>query len=265
MRHDTATSAATTRPRHVLVTAGAAGLGLEIARAFVRAGDRVAVCDIDTLDLDALRASAEGIEALHCDVTDRHGCVDLIRRTHAVLGGFDVLVNNAGIAGPTGPLEDIDPLEWDETVAVNLTGTYNVTRAAIPWLKTTAGSSIVNIGSAAGRLGFPGRSPYAATKWALVGLTKTLAIELGRWGIRVNAVLPGAVDGDRIRRVIADKARVRGVPEATILETMLAGMSIKRLVPPQEVAALVVFLTSHAATTVSGQALSIDGDTQAMA
>lgn len=253
------------KKRRVLVTAGASGLGLEIARAFVRAGDAVAVCDMDENGLGQLSAHGEDICGICCDVADREGCVELVRQTCEVLGGLDVLVNNAGMAGPTGQLDEIDPGEWDRTVAVNLTGTFNVTRAAIPWLKQHGAGAIVNIGSTAGRMGFPNRSAYAATKWAIVGLTKTLAIDLGSWGVRVNAVLPGAIDGERLRQVIADKATLRGVPYEEVLRDVLAGMSIKRLVPPQEVAALVTFLASPDTSTLSGQAVSIDGDTQTMA
>jgi NAD(P)-dependent dehydrogenase (short-subunit alcohol dehydrogenase family) len=250
--------------RRVLVTAGASGLGLEIARAFVRAGDAVAVCDVSEHELGRLLAREERIHGFHCDVANRDSCVGLVQQTIERLGGLDVLVNNAGIAGPTGALDEIQPAEWDRTVAVNLTGTFNVTRAAIPWLKQHSASAIVNIGSTAGRLGFPGRGPYAATKWAIVGLTKTLAIDLGPWGVRVNAVLPGALDGDRIRHVIAEKAKLRGLPQEEVLRAILAGMSIKRLVPPQEVAALVEFLCSPGTSTLSGQAISIDGDAQTM-
>jgi len=253
------------RPLRVLVTAGAAGLGLEIARAFLQSGDRVVVCDADTLALQRLQQQGEPLLGLLCDVTDRAACARMAADAAAHLGGIDVLVNNAGVAGPTGLLEDLDPLAWDQTVAVNLTGTFNVTRHVIPWLKRERGGAMINIGSAAGRLGFPQRSAYSATKWALVGLTKTLAIELGPWNVRVNAVLPGAVDGERLRRVIAAKAQARGVAEDVVLGEVMAGMSLKRLVTPQEVAATVRFLASPAAVTISAQAIAVDGDTQQLA
>lgn len=251
--------------QRVLVTAGAAGLGLEIARAFMCAGNAVVVCDIDEAALEAVRDRGDAMHALACNVADRDGCAKMVAQAAQTLGGLDVLVNNAGIAGPTGALEEIDPAEWDRTLAVNLTGTFNATRAAIPWLKRQRSGSIVNIGSVAGRLGFALRAPYSASKWALVGLTKTLAVELGPWNVRANAVLPGAVDGERVRRVIEDKATARGVMPDDVLREMLAGMSIKRLVSPRQVAAMVVFLASPWNDTVSGQVISIDGDTQMMA
>ncbi len=253
------------RSQRVLVTAGASGLGLEIARGFVRAGDAVAVCDVDEVALEAARMRGDASHALACDVADREACTRMVAQAAHALGGLDVLVNNAGIAGPTGALEDIDANEWDRTLAVNLTGVFNVTRAAIPWFKRQSRGAIVNIGSVAGRLGFPLRAPYSASKWALVGLTKTLAVELGPWHVRVNAVLPGAVDGERVRRVIEDKAASRGVTQDDVLRDMLAGMSIKRLVPARQIAALVAFLASPESDTVSGQVISVDGDTQMMA
>ena len=182
--------------QRVLVTAGASGLGLEIARAFARGGGAVAVCDVDDVALQPLRDRGEAMRAFACDVADRDGFARMVAQAAEALGGLDVLVNNAGIAGPTGALEEIDAAEWDRTLAVNLTGTFNVTRATIPWLKRQRSGSIVNIGSVAGRLGFGLRAPYSVSKWALVGLTRTLAVELGPWSVRANAVLPGAIDGD---------------------------------------------------------------------
>jgi NAD(P)-dependent dehydrogenase (short-subunit alcohol dehydrogenase family) len=186
----------------------------------------------------------------------------MVPRGVDALGGLDVLVNNAGIAGPTAPLEDIAPDEWDEVVRVNLTGMFDVTRLAIPHLKQSPAGVIVNISSMAGRFGYANRSPYAATKWGIIGLTKTLSIELGRYGIRANAILPGAVEGPRLRRVFEGRARVSGRSLDEVEHAALANQSLKSLVDPRDVAALAVFLASDAGKSISGQMLPIDGDRQ---
>jgi NAD(P)-dependent dehydrogenase (short-subunit alcohol dehydrogenase family) len=173
-----------------------------------------------------------------------------------------VLVNNAGIAGPTAPTEAMPPDEWEKVVAVNLNGTFNVTRCAIPHLKQAGVGVIINMSSVAGRLGYPNRSPYATTKWGLIGFTKTLSMELGEFGIRVNAILPGAVAGPRLDRVYAARAKVGGQTVEEIKTRALANQSLKAFVDPREVAALAVFLASDAAKSISGQILPIDGDRQ---
>lgn len=249
----------------VLVTAGAAGIGLEIARAFVREGARVHVCDIDEATLAALPSSDPALTFSQADVADRAQVAAMFDEALAVLGGLDVLVNNAGIAGPTARTEEIVPEEWDRTLAVNITGQFNCARLAIPHLKASGNPSIVNLSSAAGRFGFPLRAPYAASKWAVVGFTKTLSIELGAFGIRVNAILPGVVEGPRIRSVIENKARAAGVSFEAKREEFLAKMSIKEMITPQQVADQIVFLASPRARTISGQAIAVDGDTQALA
>lgn len=248
----------------VIVTAGASGIGLEIARAFAAEGARVEVCDVSSGALAALRDGGSRITGTVCDVSDREACGTFMQQAIGRLGGLDVLVNNAGIAGPTGPIHLIDPKEWDRTVTVNLTGTYNITRLAIDALKKSKNPSIICLSSGAGRLGFPLRTPYAAAKWAIVGLAKSLAMELGEDGIRVNALLPGSTDGPRIRGVFADKARERNTSPDEIEAMVLAGTSMKRLIPPQHLAATAVFLASTAATTLSGQAISVDGDLQTL-
>ena len=246
----------------VLVTAGASGIGLAIARAFVAEGANVHVCDVDAAAIGRLEQSDPDLAAAVCDVADRGALAGYVPEVLARLGGLDVLVNNAGIAGPTGAVEAIEPAEWERTFAVNITGAFNVTRLAVPALKASANASIVNLASAAGKFGFPFRSAYAASKWAVVGFTKSLARELGPHGIRVNAILPGSVDGPRIQAVFAEKARVRGTDAAAIQAEALALTSLGSLIPPTHLANTAVFLASPAAATISGQAISVDGDAQ---
>jgi NAD(P)-dependent dehydrogenase (short-subunit alcohol dehydrogenase family) len=178
------------------------------------------------------------------------------------LGGLDVLVNNAGIAGPTRPVDEMPPAEWDRTVAVNLTGMFDVTRLAIPHLKKSEAGVIVNLSSIAGRFGFANRSPYAATKWGVIGFTKTLAIELGDWNIRANAIAPGAVEGGRIERVFAGRSAISGRTVAEERAKAISEQSIKAMVDPKDIAALIVYLASPAAKAISGQVIPIDNDRQ---
>jgi NAD(P)-dependent dehydrogenase (short-subunit alcohol dehydrogenase family) len=253
----------TTPPRQrVLVTAGAGGIGRAIATAFVDAGAKVHVCDIDAATLDALRAEVPGITGSVCDVADRGAVQRMIAQALAALGGLDVLINNAGIAGPAVSVADLDPDAWEAVLRVNLTGTFLVTQAAIPHLKQSAAASIVMMSSLAGRFGYPNRSPYATSKWGLIGLTKTLSRELGGFGIRVNAILPGAVDGPRLQQVFAGRAAASGRSVAQEQAAALANQSIQRFVDPADIAALAVFLASEAGRSISGQMIPIDGDSQ---
>jgi NAD(P)-dependent dehydrogenase (short-subunit alcohol dehydrogenase family) len=245
----------------VLVTAGAGGIGLEITKAFVREGARVHVCDVDEAALSALSTDLPGVHVTLCDVADRAQVAALFKAALANLGGLDCLVNNAGIAGPTGKVEAINPEDWDRCLAVNLTSQFNCTRLAIPHLEKSANASIMNLSSQAGKHGFPLRSPYAAAKWGVIGLTKSIAIELGDRGIRVNALLPGLVAGDRIRRVFEAKAQERGMSFAEVEAMMFKATSIKDYVTPQQLADMVVFTASPRAKTISGQAISVCGDT----
>jgi NAD(P)-dependent dehydrogenase (short-subunit alcohol dehydrogenase family) len=178
------------------------------------------------------------------------------------LGGLDVLVNNAGIAGPTAPVEAMDPDEWEKVLRVDLTGTFNVTRLAIPLLKHSQAGVIINMSWVAGRFGYSNRSPYATAKWGITGFTNTLSIELGQYGIRANAILPGAVDGPRIQRVFEGRAQATGKSLDEIEREAMRVQSIKRLVDPRDIAALAVFLASDAAKSISGQMLPIDNDMQ---
>jgi NAD(P)-dependent dehydrogenase (short-subunit alcohol dehydrogenase family) len=243
----------------VLVTAGAAGIGRGIVEAFVEEGARVFTCDVDGEGLKTLPA---GVGHRVTDVADRAAVADLVEAAVAELGGLDVLVNNAGIAGPTGRVDEIHPEDWDRTLEVCLTSGFNLTRLAVPHLRQSRNASIVNLSSVAGKYGFALRTPYAAAKWGVIGFTKSLAIELGDAGIRVNAILPGLVAGDRQRRVLEAKAQQKGISYAEMEATAFSFTSIKDYVTASQIADQILFLCSPRGRTISGQAIAIDGDTR---
>jgi len=248
--------------QRVLITAGAAGIGRAIAEAFAAHGARVFVCDIDRHGLDELQRAYPAIGTMVCDVSKADEIRQMVDRAVQALGGLDVLVNNAGIAGPTAPTEALDPADWSKVLQVNLSGTFEVSRLAIPHLKQSPAGSIINMSSAAGRFGYPNRIAYSTTKWGLVGFTKTLAMELGQYGIRVNAIQPGAVDGPRFQNVIANRAKISGRSIEEESRSALAAQSLKYQVNPKHIADLAVFLASDSGRSISGQTLPIDGDMQ---
>ncbi|WP_027801697.1 SDR family oxidoreductase [Paraburkholderia dilworthii] len=254
----------------VLITGGASGIGLVIARAFIEAGARVHVCDVSQEAIDAL-VNATGstelnrITATLADVADREAVERVFADVHTELGGLDVLVNNAGIAGPTGGVEELDEQEWKNTVDVNLNAQFYFARRAVPLLRqATDGGTIIALSSVAGRLGYAFRTPYAATKWAVVGMTKSLAIELGPSNIRVNAIQPGIVKGPRIERVIAARAKQMNVSYEDMEKQYLAKISLRRMTTPEEVAATALFLCSPAGSGISGQAISVCGNVEVL-
>jgi NAD(P)-dependent dehydrogenase (short-subunit alcohol dehydrogenase family) len=240
----------------VLVTAGAAGIGLAIARTFRDHGAKVFVCDVDDKALAALDRDIGRTKADVASVAD----VDrLFAESQRALGGLDVLVNNAGIAGPTAKVEDIAPEDWDRCIAIDLNGMFYCTRKAMPLLKAAGGGSIVNLSSVAGRLGFPMRTPYAAAKWAVVGFTESLAAEAGPDGVRVNCLQPGVVEGERIERVIDAKAKGLGISNDEMRARMLESVSLRTTVTAQDIADMALFLATEPGRHISGQALSICG------
>jgi NAD(P)-dependent dehydrogenase (short-subunit alcohol dehydrogenase family) len=219
------------RDLRVLISAGAGGLGAGMARAFHDSGARVYVCDINRVAVDRIMTDLPGLNASVADVADRAQVDRMFIDAERALGGLDVLINNAGVAGPTGSIEEIDVAEWERTVDINLNGQYYFARQAVPLLKRSQNNPVlIAIASVAGRLGYPFRTPYAATKWSIVGLVKSLAIELGPIGIRVNAILPGPVEGERMDRVIAARAQKLGVSAATIRDEYLRKISLRRMV-----------------------------------
>jgi NAD(P)-dependent dehydrogenase (short-subunit alcohol dehydrogenase family) len=222
----------------------------------------VFVCDIDLEALEAIAKEIPGLIAQPCDMARRADIERTVPDAIGKLGGLDVLINNAGIAGLTLPVADYPPDDWDKVIAVNLTAMFDVTRLAIPHLKQSKAGVIINMSSIAGRHGFANRSPYAASKWGVIGFTKTLAMELGEWGIRANAIAPGAVEGDRIERVFAGRAQITGMSIEEVRAEAMAAQSIKAMIEPADIAAFAVFLASDAAKSISGQVLPIDNDRQ---
>jgi NAD(P)-dependent dehydrogenase (short-subunit alcohol dehydrogenase family) len=243
----------------VAITAGANGIGRVMADCFAARGSRVFLCDVDTAALAA--CPHPNMQADAGSAAQMEGFVDTAVEK---LGGLDVLVNNAGIAGPTKRVEDITPEELDTTLQVDLAAMFHTARRAVPALREAGGGSIVNLSSAAGRFGFPLRSPYAASKWGVVGFTKTLAIELGPHGIRVNAILPGLVDGPRIRSVIANKAKAANISENEQTDRAVATTSLRCFVTQHDIANMALYLVSPFGATISGQALAVDGDMQVL-
>jgi len=248
----------------VIVTAGASGIGLVVAETFAAEGAQVYVCDVDKEALAGMGKTHPKIITGVCDVSDRDAVSAMFANAVSKLGGLDCLVNNAGVPGPTGPVYEIDPADWDRCVEVCLTGQFNCTRIAVEHLKASANASIINLSSAAGKFGFPNRSPYSSAKWGVIGFTKSISMELGQFGIRCNAILPGPVDGARIRRVIEEKAELAGKTFEELKMNWLSHASIKELIDPQQLADMMVFLASPHARTISGQAISIDGDMQSL-
>ena len=248
----------------VVVTAAASGIGRVIAETLVAAGAQVHLCDINQDTLQELKRHQPAITTTVADVADPTKVDQLFAEAEQTMGGLDILVNNAGIAGPTGPVETLSLAAWEQTMAINITGQFLCTRRAVPLLKRVGGGLIVNLSSAAGLFGFPNRTPYAASKWAVVGFTKSLAMELGPHNIRVNAICPGLVEGGRIDRVIAAKAEAEQRTLAETREQITRQNSMQTFVTAQDVANMILFLASPAGSKISGQALSIDGHTETL-
>jgi NAD(P)-dependent dehydrogenase (short-subunit alcohol dehydrogenase family) len=248
----------------VLVTAGAAGIGRAIADTLIVHGARVHVCDVAEASQDAFRAAHPEHGASKADVSSDADVDRLFADVAAGLGGLDVLLNNAGIAGPTAKVEDVTPEDWRRCVDIGLTGQFLCTRLAVPMLKAAGGGAIINMSSAAGRHGYPFRTPYSAAKFGVIGFTQSLAKELGPSNIRVNAILPGIVEGPRIEGVIRARAEQVGVSYEEMEKQYLEKVSLRRMVTAYDVAAMVAFLVSPMGENLSGQSLGVDANVETL-
>ena len=248
--------------QRALITGAGSGIGKVMAQHFEKAGARIWICDADTNNLEQSLKENPDWNGTPCDVSDENQVDQLFEEMKDSFGGLEILVNNAGIAGPTAPVEEIDPDEWRRSVGVNLNGAFYCTRLATPLLKNSPKASIINISSVAGRLGFARRLPYASTKWAMIGFTESLAKELGPSGIRVNALLPGIVEGPRIEGVFQARAESEGVPYEEVRDRVLNNVSMKRMVSAGDVAEMAVFLCSEAGKNISGQSISVCGNVE---
>jgi len=249
-----------TKALRVLITGGGNGLGAVIARRFAKEGSRVAVTDIEPDRLQWIGREDEKSLGIQADAGDQAAVSKAIEQIAESFGGLDVLVNNAGIPGPRHPLENIDPGEWDRVMAVNLSGAFYAMRAVIPHMKAQGAGCIVNISTTSVRTGLPNRAAYVASKAGLQGLTYSAARELGPFGIRSNAVLPGYMDNPRGRALITRHAEENGIPETEAREKFLRFISMRSMIDMEEVAAMVAFLASEAGRHVSGQFIGVCGN-----
>jgi len=243
----------------VLVTAGGSGIGRVIASTFLEHGARVHICDVDEQSLKKVKTELAAISQSVADVAKVGDVERLFEDVKRHLGGLDVLVNNAGIAGPTAKVEDIRPEDWERCIAVDLNGMFYCTRKAMPLIKAAGGGSIINLSSAAGRLAFPMRTPYSAAKFGVVGFTESLAAEAGPDKVRVNCIQPGVVEGERIERVIEAKAKGLGVDKEEVRRRLLEGVSLHTTVSAQDIANMALYLATEPGKHISGQALAVCG------
>ena len=250
--------------QRVMITAAASGIGRAIAKAFAAEGAKVHVCDVNEDALKNFREEFPDIAATHVNVRSEGEIDAWFDDALDDLGSLDVLINNAGIKGPTAPIDDIDYADWRECLDICLDSHFLCARRAAPVMKAQKSGLIINLSSTAGLYGFGNRTPYAAAKWAVIGLTKSLAIELGPHNVRCNAICPGAVRGERINRVIQGEADVRGVDFDVVAKEMVWSQSISRFVEPDEIADMCLFLASPAAKMVNGEAIAVDGHLETM-
>ena len=250
--------------KRVLISAGAAGIGFSIAERLTELGARIFVCDIDDEALGQFRKTFPDAGSIKADVSVDDDVDRLFEEITNKYGGLDGLINNAGIAGPTGGIHEIDAADWRRCIDVCLTGQFLCARRAVPMLMDAGGGAIVNMSSAAGRFGYAFRTPYASAKFGIIGLTESLAKELGPKNITVNAIRPGIVEGPRMFGVIRDRAEQVGISYKEMEADYLKKISLRRMVTQMDVANMVAFLLSDAGANISGQSIGVDGNMEAL-
>jgi NAD(P)-dependent dehydrogenase (short-subunit alcohol dehydrogenase family) len=248
--------------KKIVISAGASGIGLATTKICLERGATVFVSDINEKFINKLRKNSKNkkIFIYHCDASNENDVNDLFDKIKKKTPKIDALINNVGIAGPTGTIEKLSSFDWENTLKVNVISHFYFTKNAIPLLKKNKGGTIINLSSGAGIMGFPLRSPYAASKWAIVGVTKTLAMELGKFKIRVNAICPGTIKGDRMVRVIRDKAKFLKTPKKSIEKEFISMASMNSWIYEDDIAQMCSFLISKDAERISGQIIGVDGN-----
>jgi NAD(P)-dependent dehydrogenase (short-subunit alcohol dehydrogenase family) len=250
--------------RRVVLTGAASGIGLVMAKRFSELGDRVALCDSSHAHLAAAQAALPNAITALADVTDEGQMQQFFAQVSAGFAGVDIFISNSGTGGPAGPLDALQYDAWQACLSVNLNGAFLGARWASEMMRAQGAGVILFMSSSSGLHGVPMRSPYVAAKWGLIGLTKTLAMELGPSGVRVNAICPGAVEGDRMQHVLEIEANATGRCLEEMRQQYSQGVSLRRFVSPEDIADMAVFLSSEAARQVTGQALAVDGHTERM-
>lgn len=248
----------------MLITGGASGIGRRLAERFAETGARVALCDADAIAVAQMSAMHANMISRTADVTDETQMQSFLSEVEDTWGGVDVVCANAGTGGPAGRIEDMSYSDWQACIAVNLNGTFLTCRWAARVMRTQGSGLILITSSTAGLFGYPLRSPYATAKWGLVGLTKTLAMELGPAGVRVNAIAPGSVEGDRMERVLANESAATGRDIEELRASYVENVSLRSWVSGDDLADMALFLASPAASKVSGQVMAVDGHTEAL-
>jgi len=249
--------------KKIVISAGASGIGWTTAKIFLSKGANVYLCDIDIKNINKIKKHPLNKKRLfiyECDASDEYDVENFFSKIRKKTKRIDSLINNVGIAGPTGTIEKLNSEDWERTLKVNVISHFYFTKQAIPMLKKNGGGSIINISSGAGIMGFPLRSPYAASKWAVVGMTKTLAMELGKFKIRVNAICPGTIKGNRMVRVIKDKANFLKIPKRKIEKEFVSMASMNCWIYEEDIGKMCSFLISEEAERISGQIIGVDGN-----